>query len=403
VEWAGSPADYAQFLVGWAGRPVAAATGVSGSGSDLFRRVKMLLEEKKACEPRCSRGWLAGVASGLVALGLLAGGLGLRAVAAEDKKAEDKKAEPKKAEPKKAEPKKAPRRNPLGRALPKLMDLDEVFRQFGGAGLDEDALKDLRKQMEDARRQIEELRKQMGQGGFQGFQAFPGGAFVLPGRQNPFAGRQPRLGAQVRRPSQTLVDQLELPKDQGVVLEEVGPNSAAAKAGLKSHDVLLELAGKPVPSKVEEFVKALDEIKPNTPVDAVVMRRGKKETIKGLTLPEAKAAATPAVPALPEVPALPGLQGGLGRLVGPGAFGRGMTSVSRVNDEFTTKHRDGGVTVTLKGTVQDGKAKVSEVVIDADGQKKTYDAVDKVPAEYKEKVQKLADLSAGRSGRFRVR
>ena len=44
-----------------------------------------------------------------------------------------------------------------------------------------------------------------------------------------------------------------------------------------------------MPSNPEEFRKLVEGIKADTPVDAVVLRKGKKETIKGLSLPEAKA------------------------------------------------------------------------------------------------------------------
>ena len=48
------------------------------------------------------------------------------------------------------------------------------------------------------------------------------------------------------------------------------------------------LNGKPVPSDMTDFQKLLKDIKPDAAVDAVVLRKGKKETIKGLKLPEAK-------------------------------------------------------------------------------------------------------------------
>ena len=97
-----------------------------------------------------------------------------------------------------------------------------------------------------------------------------------------------RLGAMVEVPSPTIVDQLDLPNDQGLIVADVVPDSAAAKAGVKlAHDILLELDGKAVPNKPEEFVKQLEQIKANKPVDAVVMRKGKKETVRGLSLPEA--------------------------------------------------------------------------------------------------------------------
>src|SRR2546427_795221 len=56
-----------------------------------------------------------------------------------------------------------------------------------------------------------------------------------------------RLGAMMELPNPTLIEQLDLPKEQGMVLCDVLADSAAAKAGLKPHDILLELNGQPVP------------------------------------------------------------------------------------------------------------------------------------------------------------
>ena len=95
------------------------------------------------------------------------------------------------------------------------------------------------------------------------------------------------MGARVREVDEVLVDQLGLQKGQGQVIVQVQPDTAAAKAGLKASDILLELDGKMVPSDARSFDAMLEQIKPNTPVDAVVLRKGKKETIKGLSLPEA--------------------------------------------------------------------------------------------------------------------
>ena len=48
-------------------------------------------------------------------------------------------------------------------------------------------------------------------------------------------------------------------------------------------------------AQVEDFVKQLEEIKPDAKADAVVYRRGKKETIKDVVLPEAPKAPLPAI------------------------------------------------------------------------------------------------------------
>src|SRR5205823_9171863 len=104
-------------------------------------------------------------------------------------------------------------------------------------------------------------------------------------------GGHTRLGVMVHSPSEALVDQLDLPKGQGLVIGQVIPDTPAAKAGLKPNDILLELNGKAVPNNQGDFVRQVQEIKADAKVDIVVLRKGKKETIKDVTLPEDKAPA----------------------------------------------------------------------------------------------------------------
>ncbi len=108
-------------------------------------------------------------------------------------------------------------------------------------------------------------------------------------RRDRSADRRPtaqeaRLGVQASPPSAALVDQLDLPRGRGILLEEVGVNTPAGKAGLKPHDILLEVDGKPVPNDRTGFSKLLEGIVADRKIDVVVMRKGKKETIKGLVL-----------------------------------------------------------------------------------------------------------------------
>jgi hypothetical protein len=348
--------------------------------------------------------------AGALATSVLLLGVGVF-VRGEDKPVKkDEKPAPKSDDktPKKEE-KSAPKKDAEDDDLPGFPNIDEMLKKM--PGLDADQLKKMRMRMEEMRKQLQkqmrEARKRQGIGGIGGLPAFPrmpilpGGFPGLPGMGRPEGAplSMLRLGAHLIKPSKTLEDQLDLPKDQGLVLEEVGPNSAAAKAGLKRYDILLELNGKPVSSKIEEFAKQLADVKPTTPVDAVVMRKGKKETIKGLTLPEAKVPAPPAI----GLPGRPGVfqPGGLK----PPAFGGlpGSTTVNRVNDEFTATHKDNGVRITVKGKTAEGKPVVSEVAIESDGKTKTYDSLDKVPAEYKEKAQKLAAMGAMKTPRKRPR
>jgi hypothetical protein len=337
--------------------------------------------------------------AGVLALAVL--GLGVRAtVRGEGEKPDTKKDTAKKDTPKTEDTKKDTAKKP--KADDRRKDIDDLLERLG-PGIDDKIMKEVRERMAEARKEMEKAMRQMQQQGglpvIPPMPMMPGGAWGMMNRLGTM--QETRLGAQLRKPSTTLTDQLDLPKGQGQVLEEVGANSAAAKAGLKQHDILLELAGKPVPSSTEEFTSMLKGVKPNTPVDAVVMRKGKKETIKGLSLPEAKAVAQ-------GPPLFPGLQGQLPRAVdlpGIGAFAGlgGNTSISRVNDDFTVKHSLDDVKFTVTGKIDQGKAKVSEVKIEANGQSKTYDSVDKVPAEHKETVQKLVRMGEKGGVRLQLR
>ena len=196
---------------------------------------------------------------------------------------------PKKEEPVKGEPK--PQR-PVPR-VPALIfpELDDFFKDLppGFAPMQVD---DLRKQLEEMRKirekALEDLARAMQKGGI-GAGRVPA---AVPGKARIIRSgimHEGRLGAMVEVPTPTLIEQLDLPKEQGMVVNDVLADSAAAKAGMKPHDILLELDGKVVSSKIEDFQKQVDAIKPNTPIDAVVMRKGKKESVKGLSLPEASA------------------------------------------------------------------------------------------------------------------
>jgi C-terminal processing protease CtpA/Prc len=211
--------------------------------------------------------WL--VAGGLAALAVLLA-LGLRSAGAD---------EPAKKETKADQPKDKATAKPgdqaSGRDTEQLKKLREAL---------EKARKDMEKAQKEMRKALEQYRAEMRKALAQAGQPVPGGPF--PGRfpGGPFGARGARLGALVAPPSETLIAQLGLPKDKGLVVEQVVPDSAAAKAGLKVHDVLLELNGKPIPSNAVELRKLLADLKPDTAVDLVIVRKGKQETIKGLKL-----------------------------------------------------------------------------------------------------------------------
>jgi hypothetical protein len=291
------------------------------------------------------------VLTGFVVLGLFLVGTDARA------RAQDKKQDPR----------------------PPLPDLEKLLPP---GTIDPEQMKQLKKllegQQENMKKMMEDLQRQL-QGQLPNFE-LPN----LPRFGMANVARENRLGVELQKPNRTLVEQLDLPDHQGIVLKSVKSQSAAAKAGLKSNDILLELGGKAVPSDVEDFVKQLNEIKKDTAVDAVVMRKGKRETVKGIKLGE--------VPApFGGFPGgdLPG--GGFQFRLQPGQ-GPGNVSVSQsrgADGSFTTKYEDGDVAINIKGKVEDKRANVASIEIRDGDKTNTYKSVDDVPQNLREEVRGL--------------
>ena len=257
------------------------------------------------------------------------------------------------------------------------------------APLDNDAFRkhaeEARKRMEELQRQFqaqqEDLRKQFEKQQLELREKL--GGVRLPEVNLGRRGEDRRLGAQVGTPEEVVSEQLNIPRGQGQVIASVHPDSAAAKAGLQPRDILLELNGKPVSSIPAEFAKMLDEIKSETPVDLVVLRKGKKENIKGLTLPEVKQEGRDRIQLNP----------GVGILrVRPGAEGVATTTTHN-GDRFTTTHQEGGLNITIAGSIADGKAKATAIQILDGRTANKYEDVSQVPEQFREKVQLLLELS----------
>jgi hypothetical protein len=257
---------------------------------------------------------------------------------------------------------------------------------------------------------MERMRRQMGMPGMGGF---------------GMSAAQSRLGASLRPPSPTLVDQLDLPKGEGLVIQGLQKGSAAAKAGVKENDILLELNGKKVPSDLGRFDELLRKIKADKKVDAVVLRKGKRETIEGLSLPEAKVAAggpgmlggpggmqermQQMMERMGRMPGgMPGMPSGMGGMPGGMGFGGGMggmgammggggegvlTTIHRRGDHFTTRYQEGSLVITLTGTVDKGKARLKEVHVQDAGSGHDYSSLEKVPERYQDKVKSLVEAS----------
>jgi serine protease Do len=86
------------------------------------------------------------------------------------------------------------------------------------------------------------------------------------------------LGVGVADLTDDRVKALHLSDDQGVEVARVREKSPADKAGLKEHDVILEVNGRPVES-IEEFQNFIGDASPGSKVNLTVWRNNAKQTI----------------------------------------------------------------------------------------------------------------------------
>ena len=81
--------------------------------------------------------------------------------------------------------------------------------------------------------------------------------------------------------------------------------------------------------------------------------------------------------------------GGERRSTGAAAFRHDF----RTGNQFITRHQEGSLIVTVTGTVDDGKSKVSQIKVQDGNESNKYEAVDKVPEQYRAKVKNLIETN----------
>src|SRR5262249_26547644 len=153
-------------------------------------------------------------------------------------------------------------------------------------------------------------------------------------------------------------EQLNLPKDQGLVITEVLDNSVAQKAGLKVNDILLKINQQPVSNEPEKLIKLVADIKSDTPFDIVVLRRGKQETIQNVRLAEAPAPRGRAAAAL--------------RDLAQGQGAQVTITVKRTKDDITLRRNEGEFAMTVHAQKEDGKTKVTSIEVVEKGKESKY-------------------------------
>jgi serine protease Do len=441
----GSNADeYASFLVNLvSGSAVPiGATGVQTSASDLFRRVSMLLQKDSFVESRSPRiwSWIGGGA--LLSLAVVLTGLTVReqtafALPQVEKVADEKESDKAKPKVEKATKKTADElRKELEEKL-KGLDLtdpkfDEIMKEYNK--LIEEAIKksvpnipnfppvqfQFRNQLDpEQQKQMQEMMKQQQERMLQLQQRLGNRAFVVPEGNFAFRSGGGRMGISIEKPSAALISQLDLPENQGQVVVDVKADSPAAQSGIKKNDIILEFAGKSVPNDSGAFQKLVAEVKKDAEVSIVVLRKGKKETIKGLKLPEAKddAGFNFEVPRF-EIPQIdipnikpiqvpniqiPNIQ--VPNFPTPVLRPKPIAieankvvdenterlSVRVFNDEFTIESVSNGREITVKGKKDEDKKTVTSVKIKDGKTTVEADSINKVPEKYRDSINKLLD------------
>ncbi|MCI0703988.1 MAG: PDZ domain-containing protein [Planctomycetia bacterium] len=240
-----------------------------------------------------------------------------------------------------------------------------------------------------------------------------GGGVAFPPLMPDFPGRIPeraRLGIRMEKVTPVVAEQLGLEKNQGIVVSSVLEGSAAEKAGLKTHDIILEFAGKQVSDNTDDFARMVNEVKTGVKVDIVVLRKGKKVEIKGIELPDmAKVRPQPFPfpmlpnPALPpNILPLPGVQP-IKPLPVPPAIdlpvfpnplpnppgGFDTVNVNQGNGQFTITATQGEVKFRLTGTTENGKVALTKAVITEGEKTIEAETLEKVPADYRPAIEKL--------------
>ena len=87
-----------------------------------------------------------------------------------------------------------------------------------------------------------------------------------------------RLGVSIQSVNQPLAEAFGLPKPEGALVGNVEPDSPAAKAGLRSGDVILKLDGQPV-ANATELPPRVGSIKPGAVAHLQIWRKGENRDI----------------------------------------------------------------------------------------------------------------------------
>ena len=216
-------------------------------------------------------------------------------------------------------------------------------------------------------------------------------------------------GVRLEKPSVEMHTDLGLGENEGLVVTAVGPNSSGEKAGLKAKDVLVKIGDKSVPSDAAGFTKLVKDQKPTEPVDLVVVRNGKEETLKGAKMP-ALVQSTGGAGGRGGVPGIPGIvfpRIQFNPRVPNNPFGaiqnlhlemtvNGAKIVRKQNNEqFSGEYSKDDLKITVSGKMENGQAKPSEITVTQGKETKKYASLREVTSpQHRIVIQQLLPSAA---------
>ena len=185
-----------------------------------------------------------------------------------------------------------------------------------------------------------------------------------------------------------LLTQLDVPAGQGVLITQVLPDTPAAKAGLKSNDILLKIGGAAIPSDIEAVGKIVRELKAGEArtwsccgrasdhaEGADLAGRAEAEALRVEEKKEGEAAK----PEGDDTPAEEGRGSDSGKKKADMPT-LSMMSTNVTNNEFRIKAVSGETIYVMNGKFDGGKPVPASIVITTGGEeKKEYATFDKVP------------------------
>lgn len=226
-----------------------------------------------------------------------------------------------------------------------------------------------------------------------------------------------RLGARWESVGEALQAQLGLAENKGLILTEVEANSAAAKAGFKKHDILLQWDGKSVSGRSADFQELLNKLPEKKELTARVLRAGKEVDIKGILLPAGgpNSIRTYVCPS----------DGTTNTLLFPEYYrysnggqwpnawwtapvqtseaqSKVLITTFRQEDRFTARFQEGSLVITVTGLVKKDIAEVKAVKVIDGAIEHRYESIDKTPEEYRDKARDLVRAAEKNQDRIEI-